>query len=243
MSDIETKLLERVAALEAELSSKRKPTGTVFDTRRATLDPINYFREQGLDIDHLSRHFVANAMGKDCPPQLAAMVQMGPQIAATSHLEQLVTSLAETVKGIVEKDSHREMVASVKKENVDASKYPTLAAAIKADPNILDSEIKSLGKIADPSKTFELIEQKMAPYAKVFGFKPTPPSSENKDDKSKGENQTSTITETKPEFKSANQGTAGAEVPPLIPDSSGVMTEELHEKIKNAVLKKYENLS
>jgi len=240
MSDTENKLLERVAALESELSSKRKSDTSGFDARRAALDPINYFKEKGLDIEHLSRHFVANAMGKDCPPQLAAMVQMGPQIAATSHLEQLVTSLAETVKGIVEKDNHRDLVASVKKENVDASKYPTLAAAIKADPNILDSEIRSLGKIADPSKTFELIEQKMAPYAKVFGFKPTPPSSENKD---KGDSQTSTITETKPEFKSANQGTAGVEVPPLIPDSSGIMTEELHEKIKNAVLKKYENLS
>jgi hypothetical protein len=237
MSDTENKLLERVAALESELSSKRK-SDSGFDTKRATLDPINYFREKGLDIEHLSRHFVANAMGKDCPPQLAAMVQMGPQIAATSHLESLVQSLAETVKGIVEKDNHRELVASVKKENVDASKYPTLAAAVKADPNILDSEIRALGKIADPAKTYELIEQKMAPYAKVFGFKPTTPESEKKTG-----DQSGAITEVKPEFKSANQGLSGAEVPPLIPNSTGIMTEELHEQIKNAVIKKYENVT
>lgn len=240
MSDTENKLLERLAALENELSGKRRDDGKpTFDKRRATLDPINYFREQGLDVEHLSRHFVANAMGKDCPPQLAAMVQMGPQIAATSNLEALVQSLAETVKGIVDKTNHSELVASVKNTTVDPSKYPTLAAAVKTDPTLLDNEIKSLGKIADSSKAFEQIEAKLAPYAKAFGFvapkqQPTP-GSENKT----GESSTSTITETKPEFRSANQGLSGTEVPPLIPDATGVMTDDMQEKLKNAVLKKY----
>jgi hypothetical protein len=235
MSDTENKLLERLAALENELSGKRKDDGKpVFDKRRATLDPINYFREQGLDVDHLSRHFVANAMGKDCPPQLAAMVQMGPQIAATSNLESLVQSLAETVKGLVDKSKETEIAASVKNTPVDPSKYPTLAAAIKTDPSLLDNEIKSMGKIADSTKVYEQIEAKLAPYAKAFGFKPTPVS-ENKS----GESITSTIGDTKPEFRSANQGLSGAEVPPLIPDSTGVLTEDMNEKLKSAVLKKY----
>lgn len=235
MSDTENKLLERLAALENELSGKRQNDGKpVFDKRRATLDPINYFREQGLDVEHLSRHFVANAMGKDCPPQLAAMVQMGPQIAATSNLEALVQSLAETVKGIVDKTNHSELVASVKNSTVDPSKYPTLAAAIKTDPTLLDNEIKSLGKIADSSKAFEQIEAKLVPYAKAFGFKPQPTTpSENKS------STTGTITETSPDFKSANQGLAGTEVPSLISEATGVMTDDMSEKLKNAVLKKY----
>lgn len=240
MSDIENKLLERVAALEAELSGKRKaPDGPVFDKRKATLDPLNYFKEQGIDTDHLTRVFVANAMGKDCPPQLAAMVQQGPQIVATSNLEAMVKSLAETVQTIVEKDKEKELVASVKNTTVDPSKYPTLAAAIKTDPGILDQEIKSLGKIADTSKALDMIESKLAPYAKAFGFKPPSPASENGSQSPQGKSETATIGDTKPEFKSANQGLSGAEVPPLIPDATGVLTEDMNEKLKNAVLKKY----
>lgn len=240
MSDIETKLLERVAALESELSGKRKDDGKpAFDQRRATLDPLSYFKELGMDVEHMTRHFVASAMGKDCPPQLAAMVQTGPQLLATSNLEKLVNSLAESVSRIVEKDKEREMVASVKNTTVDPSKYPTLAAAIKTDSSLLDNEIRSLGKVADPSKAYEIIEAKLAPYAKAFGFvaskqPPTAPS-ENKEQSKLG----TITTDTSSDFKSANQGLAGTEVPPLIPDATGVMTEDMNEKLKNAVLKKY----
>lgn len=241
MSDTENKLLERVAALESELSIKRKNDG--LDVRRATLDPLNYFKEKGLDVDHMTRVFVANAMGKSAPPELTAMVQQGPQILATSNLEKMVQSLAETVKAIVDKDKANELVASVKNTTVDPSKYPTLAAAIKTNPSILDSELKSLGTIADSTKALELIENKLSPYAKAFGWKP--PVSESKKDESSTEikSDTTTITDTQPQFRSANQGTSGSEVPPLLTGDNGVMTEDMHEKLKNAVLKKYSGVS
>lgn len=241
MSDTENKLLERVAALESELSIKRKNDG--LDKRRATLDPLNYFKEQGLDVDHMTRVFVANAMGKSAPPELTAMVQQGPQILATSNLESMVKSLAETVKAIVDKDKEKELVASVKNTTVDPSKYPTLAAAIKTDPSILDSELKSLGTIADSSKALEQIENRLTPYAKAFGWKP--PTSESKDGTKPAEvkTETTTITDTAPQFRSANQGASGSEVPPLLLGDSGVMTDDMHEKLKAAVLKKYSSVS
>lgn len=230
----ETKLLERIASLESKLSEGNKiAEKNGFDVRRATIDPLNYFKEKGVDVEHLTRVFVANAMGKDCPPHLATMAQMGPQIAATSHLEQLVTSLATKVDSLVKARETEGLVASVKNTKVDPSKYPTLAAAIKTDPTILDKELKSLGDIADPAKAFESIETKLAPYAKAFGFTAPTPESKNTGD-------VGTMSETKPEFKSANQGTAGIEVPPLLPDSQGVMDDDAKEKLKQAVLKKYD---
>lgn len=231
MSDTENKLLERIASLESRLSGKDKETSGL-DKRKATLDPVKYFQEQGLDIAHLSRHFVAHALGKECPPQLAAMVQMGPQIAATSHLEELVTSLSQKVDSMLEKEKSREVVASVKSTTVDSAKYPTLAAAMKSDPKFLEMELASLGELADTASALEKIEKKISPYAKAFGFKSSTDTSQNK-------SESGTITETTPEFKSANNGLSGTEVPPLVNLAPGAWSEDDHIKVKEAILKKY----
>lgn len=234
MSDTESKLLERIASLESELAASRKDKDKpVFDRKRATLDPIAYFKEQGLDVQHLSRHFVASALGKDCPPELAAMVQMGPQIAATSHLEELVNNLSRNVEKILEKDKQRELVASVKNTTVDQVKYPTLASAVKTDPSILERELSAIGSTADSTEALAKIEQKLLPYAKAFGWKP-PENSEN----TSGKSDTTTV-DTKSAINPATNGTTGSEVPPLVQLAPGAFTDEDHQKLKAAVLKRY----
>ena len=227
MSDTENKLLERIAALEGKLSAP--PAGQSFDKRKATLNPIGYFKELGMDITHLSRHFVANALGKDCPPELSAMVQMGPQIAATSHLEELVTSLSRKVDQL----ATRQSVDSLKTKPVDHAKYPTLAAAVKADPSILDRELASIGDTVSPEEALKKVEEKLSTYAKAFNFKP--PSSQDT-------NKTETIQN--PDGSAIKSDITPAtvpsgEVPPLLPNSSGgVFTADEHERLKNAVLRK-----
>jgi hypothetical protein len=238
MSDIENKLLERIAALEAQLSPSRKDADKpAFDKRRAALDPIGYFgKEHGMDMQQMARHFVANALGKDCPPELSAMVQMGPQIVAQSQLEELVTSLSRKVDQVLESNKQREIVASAKTTTVDPVKYPTLASAIKTDPTLLESEMKSLGAVADTADALSKIEERLKPYARAFGFKPPAALSSDSADSS-----TATI-DTTPGFKSAN-GISGSEVPPLVTLAPGAFTEDDHVKLRNAVLNKYKDVA
>lgn len=236
MSDTESKLLERIAALETQLAPTRKNADKpVFDLRAATLNPIHYLQSLGLDIQHTSRHFVANALGKDCPPDLAAMVQMGPQIAATSHLEALVTSLSRKVDDLVSGVQKDKMVASAKTTTVDPVKYPTLASAHKTDSSLLERELASLGDIADKDSALKMIEDKLSQYAKAFNFKPAAAST----------NATETIQNpdgtTKSEFKPANS--FSSEVPPLLPNASGAMNPEKDEQLKQAILNKYKDVS
>lgn len=241
MSDTEKALLDRIASLESKLAPQRKDDGKpVFDKRKAELDPINYFKSMGLDVTHMARHFVANALGKDCPPELSTMVQMGPQIIAQSNLEELVTSLSRKVDELTESSKSKEVALSMKSTPVDSSKYPTLAAAIKANPDLLDQEMKTLGKIADPDEAYRKLEDKLSPYARAFGFKPPSPNSS----KSGETSNTTDITETRPDFRPANNGTTGSEVPPLIgPGSGNSSYEGVDHDLKAAVLKKWSNVS
>lgn len=233
MSDETTKLLERLAALEAKLSAnKAEPaSGVMFDKRRATLDPIGYFKELGLDNKHIARHYVADTLGKDCPPELATMVQIGPQIAATSHLEEQLASLSRKVEEVIKGTK----TASLKTTTVDSAKYPTLAAAIKADSTILDRELAKIGDVADTSVAFAKIEENLAPYAKAFGFKtPTTPS----DSHAHTSLQTPDGGPVKPEIKPASA--LAGEVPSLLATpSSGALTADEHDRLKSAVLKKH----
>lgn len=231
MSDTESKLLARIAALETQLAPSKKNDGPSFDKRKATLDPISYFKEMGLDVQHLSRHFVANALGKDCPPELSAMVQMGPQIAATSHLEELVTSLSRKVEEL--SNVHR--AASIETKTVDQAKYPTLAAAMKNDPALLKRELSTIGDIADHEKAFEKIEEKLKPYASAFGFKPSSDPAKSTSETIQNPDGSTIKSDNKP--ASALNG----EVPPLLTSGSGngAMTADEHDRLKSAILKKY----
>lgn len=233
MSDDTAKLLERIAALEARHSTASKPAeGTGFDKKRMTLDPINYLREQGIDIEHIGRHFVANALGKDCPPQLSAMVQMGPQIAAQSQLSEQLAALSRKVDELTSKTS----AASLKNQTVDPAKYPTLAAAVKADSSILERELAKIGDVADPAKAFEKIESNLAPYAKAFGFKPTTGSAQDSHSTTSIHNPDGSPVSSEIRPASALSG----EVPSLLGHAStGAVTADEHERLKSAVLKKY----
>jgi hypothetical protein len=241
MSDDTKALLDRIASLETQLSPQRKDDGKpVFDLRKAQLDPINYFKKMGMDVTQLTRHFVANALGKDCPPELSAMVQMGPQIVAQSNLEELTASLSRKVEQLTEKLEARETAQSLKNTPVDPSKYPTLSAAVKANPELLEQEMKSLGKIADPDEAYKKLEDKLSPYAKAFGFKPPSPDSS----KSGETSNTTTVTETRPDFRPANNGTTGSEVPSLFSGSSSSSPYEgVDNELKAAVLKKWSSVS
>ena len=238
MSEDTSKLLERIAALESQLAPARKSEGQpAFDKREAAINPIAYLKKMGMsvtELQHMSRHFVADALGKDCPPELSAMVQMGPQIAATSRMEELVNSLSRKVDEL----SNVHKVASVKTQTVDPVKYPTLAAAVKGDSSILERELAKLGDIADPAAAFKKIEEALAPYAKAFGFK-TPATTVDSSTNNTTSIQNpdgSTITQ---EIKPASA--FSGEVPSLLGSGSnnGAMTADEHERLKSAILKKH----
>jgi hypothetical protein len=112
---------------------------------------------------------------------------------------------------------------------------------MKGNPSLLESEMKSLGDVADSSEALAKIEEKLSPYAKAFGYKP-PATGSASPNSSETASITTTIDSDSPGFRPANE-LSGGEVPPLVQLAPGAWTDDDHRKLRDAVVKKHSALA
>lgn len=220
-------LLRRLATLESELASLRKPAAPAFDPnqfRQAFInDPVGTLTRMGAPVDHITKVLVANAMGDQAPPELKVLASQGPQLMAHQALEAQVEALSRQLSTMNASSQKAGLRESLKTIGSDKTKYPNLSKAVAADPSLLDEELASHGGTAE--ELAAKVEARLTKMAAIYA--PTPPAStEYADDDASS-------TQGKP---AGNDG-----VPPLQAKQSGPPTSEELARIKAEVLHKYQS--
>lgn len=179
MSDINAKLLEKLATLEAQVAAMSKPAKhPSYDPA----DPIGSLQAQGADLDTLTKMLVARTLGEQAPPEWRALTAIGPQVAATRALEAKLNALADTVTQTTASMTKKAVRESFKAVTSDKTKYPALAKALAADPTFFDEDLDAhSGSAEDFAQRAEAKLQKLG-YAT-----PVPTASEEDADTSDDE--------------------------------------------------------
>lgn len=227
MSDIATQLqtaFAKIAQLEEALSKSKKeaPPSTV-DLRQLEADPIGTLAKHGANIDHYTKHFVANAMGDQAPAHLKEYVKMGQQLSNTtqtieSKIESLGRRLDEVVGG-----SRRE---SFQKLAADKDKYPHLAAAYAADPSLFEDEVSQGSEAAEIATKLEARLAKLAPV-----FRPPTASAET------AATDSAQVQQAKP---APTAGALQGDPPPIVQPKPGAVTDDVYAQIKAEVVSQYD---
>jgi hypothetical protein len=221
MSD---ELLRRLATMESELASLRKPAAPAFDPnqfRQAFInDPVGTLTRMGAPVDHITKVLVANAMGDQAPPELKVLASQGPQLMAQQALEAQVEALSRQLSTMSASSQKAGLRESLKTIGSDKSKYPNLSKAVAADPSLLDEELASHGGTAE--ELAAKVEARLAKVAAIYA----PPSASAAD-----ADDDTPSTQGKP---AGNDG-----VPPLQAKSPGAPTREELDRLKAEVLHKY----
>lgn len=217
--------LARIAQLEAQLNKKPEPPAPQsVDFRAFMADPVGYSQKHGVDVEHLTKHFFAHAMGDAAPAQLKDYVKMSQQVNTTySTTDAKLDALARRVEdlaGGTKRESFHKLAA-------DKVKYPTLAAAFAADPTLFDEEIGQ----GDPAETATKLEARLSKLAPALGVKPQPASAGDAGTSSAKES------EAKPAPLAASvQGTP----PPIRQPQVGLVSDDVYRQLKDEVVRQYE---
>lgn len=228
---MDEKLMERIALMERELSTLRaRPAEQKFDANAfisaMMVDPHGTLAKMGArkdHLDHLTKVFVANAMGNEAPPQLQMLAAMGPQVNATHALDSKLEALSRQFSELTESQKRNGVRESFKALTADKVKYPHLSKAYAANPALFDEALNGTGTAEEIAKT---MEERHAAIAKIYA--PTPAASENAD--------TATTQSTQ------SQPAAGGidPTPPPIPKAStGVWSEAEHVRLRDELVRKY----
>jgi hypothetical protein len=169
-------LLSRFAALEAEVSNYRS------QSRRPAEDPAKLFREEmvrdphgtmaryGVPADYVTKRLIAKQMidaGVPLPDELQGLAGLGTQLSATSALENKLEQLSRQVSSIVDSGAKASARQSFQALSANKAKYPNLAKAIAADPDLFNEALSAHGGTAEEFAAAE--EARLARVAKVLG--------------------------------------------------------------------------
>lgn len=221
-------LLQKLAQLEATVSDLKRsqrapePQGLSLEQiRQAYLsDPVGFARQVGVPVDHVTRVFVANAMGDQAPPELKVLASMGPQVNATHALDSKVEALSRQLSTLTESQTKEARRKSFEALTADKSKYPNLSKAASADPTLIE-EFESHGGTAEEFATrMENRLRLVAPAAPAA-------SDANADD------TLDPSTQVKP---AGTPNTGG--VPPIPKKPEGAFTQEDHIRLRDEIVRK-----
>lgn len=208
--------LAKIAQLEAAREPKRSTPK--FDQRAFELDPLGQMQSLGIDVNHVTKHVVRNALGDAAPQHLKDYVDAGKQYSAvTSGIESKLEHLSRRLEDVIggrTRESFKTLAA-------DKTKYPNLAVAYAADP-------ESFGDVqGDPAEQAAALEAKYAKFAAAF--KPQP------------ESQSSATSAQADQAKpAANAGALQGTPPPVQTKSPGIITDDLYEQLKQETVRQYE---
>lgn len=236
MSDTDTKvLLQRLAALEAEVSGYRKQPAGGFDKAALVNDPVGFMRKHGVPADHITKVLVAEQLGDAAPPEMRYLGQMGPMVNATSTLQSQFETLSRQFQEFVDSQKGNSTRASFKAIATDKKKYPHLSKALNKRADRYDEEASKFeGTAEEYAKQKEAYLQEMA---ELFG---APPASEVDADETADVEMMSDEQEA---TESENGGPAVAgglnsEMPSL-KKVSGPLDEKGKADLKASILRKY----
>jgi hypothetical protein len=235
-------LTSKMAGMEKELATLRQkpaavsaPPAPAFDARQFLsaylADPYGTIARMGATPDqlrHVTQVHFAHALGDQAPPELKMLAQLGPQVAATSHLASQIQSLGQRLESFetgVTKKSTRESFSAVA---VDKAKYPHLAAAYAADPSLFDSELE--GHKGNAAELAESLETRHKKLAGIYGPK-TPPASDENAESNDGQSKQAEL---------ATQAVGMDPTPPPLPKSTpGVWSDDEHARVRDEIVRKY----
>ncbi len=178
MSDDLTKLIAKVASMEAELAGYRSASKEPkFDGRAfasaMTRDAKGTLTRHGVNYDHVSKVILAQAFadaGLPVPPELSAVAAVGPQAALTQELASELQALRQRVDGHEKVTRNQTVRESMKLIAEDKTKNPRLATAYAADPSLFDDDIqRHEGSAAELA---EALEKRLERQAKALGAPP-----------------------------------------------------------------------
>ncbi len=220
-------LIQKLAQLEAEVSSMRRSAkqesqGFTLDQIRDAYasDPVGFAKQIGVPVDHVTRVFVANAMGDQAPPELKVLASMGPQVNAARALDSKVEALSRQISTMTESQAKQSKRKSFEALTADKSKYPNLSKAASADPTLAE-EFESYG--GTPEEFATRMENRLKLVAP-----PAPTASDaNADDPDPSTQVTPAGT--------PNDGG----VPPIPKKAEGVFTQEDHQKLRDEIVRKH----
>jgi len=257
--------LSRIAALEAETSQhrKREPDQAAINAavrsamEQMAVDPVGVAGKYSLPVDHITRVLVANAMGKDAPSELRTLAMQGPQISAQRALDAKVDELSRQFTAFLESQTKKSGAESFKALVQDKTKYPHLSKAYAEAPDLYDPD--SIGANAEDFMTKE--EKRLSKLHSVWN--PKPASDENAD-KTSGQSQQTEPTQSPesirgqiPQFDHLGRPRNGAtslqsemkppaqirpDVPPIQDTKPGLFTPEDHARIRDMVVRKFEQV-
>lgn len=224
----DSKYLARIAQLESDNAGlKKAATRAGIDPRELAVDPSAALSKAGVSPTDITNLLIAQAMGDKAPQELKVLLKTGQQVnAAHTALSSEVKTLSQRLAEYESRDAKAAARKSFIALASDKQKYPTLAAAVERDPSMFDEELSG-GDAADADRL-------EARYARVVAPK-APAAIDSSAAKDAGQSTQAKATED----KSAGVGTAGgAIVLPAIPTphTTGPVTAEAHEAIKQAVL-------
>lgn len=238
--DLQAKLdkaLSRIAALEANKSAAQAPQQTGIDPRQLAVDPIGVLTRAGVPVEHVTRVFVAHAMGDKAPPELRTLAMMGPQVSATQALTADLERMRQRLDEYEQRDNQARVRQSFSSLAADKAKYPFLAAAHARDPKLFDSEVDVFK--GDAAALAEAIEGRLKVIAPALGVKPQPASNESADATKQGQS-----TETKQAQETAVSPNGADTTPPPLPSATGAnagktFTAAEHQALKDRIVRKY----
>jgi hypothetical protein len=220
-------LLAKLAQLEAtvsDLTRKRTetPAYTVDQIRQAmTQDPVGFSKQVGIPVDHITRVFVANAMGDQAPPELQVLASLGPQVNATHALDSKVEALSRQLSTLTESQTKQGKRKSFEALTADKTKYPNLSKAASADPTLIE-EFESYGGTPEEFAT------RMENRLKLVAPTAAPTASEaNADDPGQSK-----------QAEPAGTPNDGG-VPPIPKKPVGVFTQEDHSALRDEIVRKH----
>lgn len=239
MSDIDSKvLIQRLAALEAEVSGYRKrPAAEPAVDRSAIVnDPVGYLSKLGVPIEHITKVLVANQLGDAAPAEMRFLGQMGPMVNATSTLQTQLESLSRQVQELVSSQKSNGTRASFKAIATDKTKYPNLSKALSKRGDRYDDEAAKFEGTAE-----EYAAQKEAYLKEMAELYGAPTASDGNADES-ATVETMTGEQNATESMNGGPAIAGAlnsEMPTNLKNSSGPLDAKGREELKASVLRKY----
>lgn len=234
-TDPQAVLMAKIAAMETELAALRKAEKPAADPRQVAREiagnPVAALAKYGIDKDYVTKVLVADALGDQAPPQLRAMAALGPQVAAQGELAAEMAALRQRLDASDKERARRETLESTKNLAADKKKYPHLAAALAADPGLIEDEIGRTGASAAEAAT--QMEARFARAAKALGA----PTVSHETTESGSTAQDGASTTTSPKVTAH----AGGNPPPVSQQrSKSGFTEEDKNALRDEIVRNYE---
>lgn len=176
MSDIDPKILARMAAMEQELSTLRarpQAAPVAFDpaafARSMAQDPMGTLGKYGVPVEHVTKVLVAHALGDQAPPEARFAATQGQQVSAMMKMQSEFEAMRQSLASFEADKARSSTRDSLKSLTSDKSKYPNLGAAFAADPSLFDSDLAS--HKGDATALAQTLEDRLAKTAAALGVK------------------------------------------------------------------------